>query len=32
MNHPTQGIVVRGISDLVDDKDEANDETAGSPQ
>jgi nucleoside phosphorylase len=27
MNHPTLGIVVRGISDLVNDKDEANDET-----
>lgn len=27
MNHPTQGIVVRGISDLVGDKDEANDKT-----
>lgn len=26
MNHPTLGIVVRGISDRVDDKDEANDE------
>lgn len=25
MNHGTQGIVVRGISDLVDDKDETND-------
>jgi nucleoside phosphorylase len=27
MNHPTLGIVVRGISDLVNDKDAANDET-----
>jgi nucleoside phosphorylase len=26
MNHPTQGIVIRGISDLVDDKGETNDE------
>jgi nucleoside phosphorylase len=27
MNHPAQGIVVRGISDLIEDKDAANDET-----